>query len=671
MALPRSSDSTARKLGKGALRLGSRAFNTMFPTLGKLMGGVAFSKESDNTLTASTRLRENVDERLTENNVALGTIFNNQNLHNTILERILSAYKAMPSAAQLPAAAPGPELPDILPMPDRRPAPAARPPAGGTRPPTQPAARPAAAIRTAARTASRFLGPIAAAAALYNGMRDLGNNTVRVPPNVRQTFERMLASFKNSLDTANTLYESLEKETDPAKITQLELDLTHVLQDMNGQRAGLIEKATILDQAITAEIERLRRRGNNIPPRPNYMQRVLALPAIALAAPTADTPSDPIPPPPVVAPPPPVVAPPPPPPTAPAPVAPPPVVAPPPPPPPPAAPAPVADRVEIDPVTMAGLEKIMFEADLIKFDGQFNLPRQTAAVSQPSISSSGGGAPAASTTMQPMQISRGTPMSPGATGSGAGVMPGGAGTQPTQVSSGSPTAAGTAGSGAGVMGATAGDSTIERILSTIRQKESGGNYQAKARGSSASGAYQFIDGTWRSLTSRFNVGTEFQSASAAPPQIQDAVARAYVQDILNRNGNDVSKVPLVWYTGNAQGRMSPQAIAANGGLTAEMYQQRWMAAFNGNSGTPTTAVATAAPAAAGSSLNAASTARVATDRNNIQATQRMVATLDQQPHQGRRQSPDAAARDGQVPAGTDVPLKIRILSTFDQIAQVT
>lgn len=124
-----------------------------------------------------------------------------------------------------------------------------------------------------------------------------------------------------------------------------------------------------------------------------------------------------------------------------------------------------------------------------------------------------------------------------------------------------------------------GGGDVDRILSTIRQRESGGNYGAQAKGSSASGAYQFIDSTWQSMTKKFGMGTEFASAKMAPKEIQDAVAKAYVQDILKRAGGDVSKVPLEWYTGNLQGTMSPAALQANNGLTAEAYQSKWMADF--------------------------------------------------------------------------------------------
>lgn len=137
-----------------------------------------------------------------------------------------------------------------------------------------------------------------------------------------------------------------------------------------------------------------------------------------------------------------------------------------------------------------------------------------------------------------------------------------------------------AGPGGPVQGSTA------QVLATIKKRESGGNYEAQAKGSTASGAYQFINSTWQSLAKKFGVGGEYQTAKQAPPNVQDTVAGKYVDDILNKNKGDVSKVPLVWYTGNAQGQMSSAALAANAGLTPGQYQAKWMADFNKIAGKP-------------------------------------------------------------------------------------
>ena len=123
------------------------------------------------------------------------------------------------------------------------------------------------------------------------------------------------------------------------------------------------------------------------------------------------------------------------------------------------------------------------------------------------------------------------------------------------------------------------DPTVRDILETIKSNESNGNYAAKNKKGSASGGYQFINDTWNSLTSKYGVGTEYKSAKSAPPEVQDAVAAAYVKDILANNNGDVTKVPLVWYTGNAAGKMSAEALAVNNGYTPQQYQDRWMKTY--------------------------------------------------------------------------------------------
>ena len=152
----------------------------------------------------------------------------------------------------------------------------------------------------------------------------------------------------------------------------------------------------------------------------------------------------------------------------------------------------------------------------------------------------------------------------------------------------------TAGLGAAAMSMTGGlgnltnnlsstpvSGTTAQVLETIKTIESGGDYTTpnKEGVSSASGAYQFIDSTWKNLTQKYGIGSEYGRAMEAPPEVQDAVAAKYVEEILSQNNNDVSKVPLVWYTGNAQGKMSQEALRANGGQAAAAYQQKFLNAF--------------------------------------------------------------------------------------------
>lgn len=67
--------------------------------------------------------------------------------------------------------------------------------------------------------------------------------------------------------------------------------------------------------------------------------------------------------------------------------------------------------------------------------------------------------------------------------------------------------------------ASAADTGIP-VLEKIKQCESGGNYTAENPTSSASGAYQFIDSTWQSLSA----AAGYSHASDAPASVQDAAA---------------------------------------------------------------------------------------------------------------------------------------------------
>ena len=208
--------------------------------------------------------------------------------------------------------------------------------------------------------------------------------------------------------------------------------------------------------------------------------------------------------------------------------------------------------------------------------------------------------------------------------------------------------------------------TTAQILSTIRIKESGGNYQAQSRVSTASGAYQFIDSTWRGVTRKFNIGTEYQRAAEAPPAVQDAVAAAYINDILRANNNRVEVVPLVWYTGNAQGRMSEAALAVNRGLTAETYQRNWMITFAAQGGSVAQAQAAQAPSS-GPAMAQASTSRVVADRQQAMSSQRVAQTFNQQQHASTQQAKQVTPRI----ETTEVSLRSRVLSAFNHLAQAS
>ncbi len=117
------------------------------------------------------------------------------------------------------------------------------------------------------------------------------------------------------------------------------------------------------------------------------------------------------------------------------------------------------------------------------------------------------------------------------------------------------------------------------ILATIRQLESGGDYAAQARTSTASGAYQFVNGTWNGFGG-------YARAADAPPAVQDAAAVQLATSILNTNGGNVAAIPLVWYIGHVPvgDEMDTVPAAPGNVLTPREYQTRWLRIYAEKSG---------------------------------------------------------------------------------------
>ena len=127
-----------------------------------------------------------------------------------------------------------------------------------------------------------------------------------------------------------------------------------------------------------------------------------------------------------------------------------------------------------------------------------------------------------------------------------------------------------------VCGIAAGPMAV--VLATIRTLESGGNYTAEAQRATASGAYQFVDGTWNGYGG-------YGHAADAPPEVQDAKAIEMVNAILDRNNGDVSAVPVVWYIGHLPAADSDEwdtvpLPGADNVLTPREYQARWFRKYD-------------------------------------------------------------------------------------------
>lgn len=64
---------------------------------------------------------------------------------------------------------------------------------------------------------------------------------------------------------------------------------------------------------------------------------------------------------------------------------------------------------------------------------------------------------------------------------------------------------------------------MQDVAACIRKHESHHNYDAENPVSTASGAYQFIDSTWRGNAKWVKGAKQYRRASDAPPHVQDAV----------------------------------------------------------------------------------------------------------------------------------------------------
>jgi murein DD-endopeptidase MepM/ murein hydrolase activator NlpD len=138
-------------------------------------------------------------------------------------------------------------------------------------------------------------------------------------------------------------------------------------------------------------------------------------------------------------------------------------------------------------------------------------------------------------------------------------------------------------------GLPTGDADLDAILHAIRTIESGGDYTAQAATSTASGAYQYVAGTWRTQASRAGIDvSRYPQAHLAPPHIQDAVAAANVRDILDAH-DDVLVVPLIWYWPRATTDPAQLDVVPPGGnrLTPRQYQAKWLTAYTNPNPSPT------------------------------------------------------------------------------------
>jgi hypothetical protein len=100
--------------------------------------------------------------------------------------------------------------------------------------------------------------------------------------------------------------------------------------------------------------------------------------------------------------------------------------------------------------------------------------------------------------------------------------------------------------------------SVADMAAIVKRFESGGDYTAQNPNSTASGAYQFVNPTWRSYASQIGVDTgQYPTAGSAPPEVQDQV---FAQAVSKRGLGD-------WTCHGCNPRLSAYLSATQGQQT--------------------------------------------------------------------------------------------------------
>jgi murein DD-endopeptidase MepM/ murein hydrolase activator NlpD len=203
----------------------------------------------------------------------------------------------------------------------------------------------------------------------------------------------------------------------------------------------------------------------------------------------------------------------------------------------------------------------------------------------------------------------------------------------------------------GTCGVVANAST-GAIAATIRQIESGNDYTVRSSGSSASGAYEFLDSSWAGYGG-------YPRAYLAPPEVQDAKASENINAILAANNNDPAAVGVSWYIGHvplpgsAEWDVVPSPGAGNR-LTPRQYQTKWMDIYRTklNPSAVTTVAGSSGTTATATVASPCSTGPLATSGDYALPVER--SWYDQHPEWFTKPHHDYPAADIPVPIGTPV-----------------
>ena len=128
-------------------------------------------------------------------------------------------------------------------------------------------------------------------------------------------------------------------------------------------------------------------------------------------------------------------------------------------------------------------------------------------------------------------------------------------------------------------------SDLDRFLQAFAYQESSGNPTAESKASSASGKYQFLDGTWQSVTAQYYPpGHQYTRAKDAPESVQDATMYIwYAQK--QKTYNNIFDMAVSHFLPKAVGNPALlNTIPAGNVITPQQYGDKFMESFNSNIG---------------------------------------------------------------------------------------
>lgn len=125
---------------------------------------------------------------------------------------------------------------------------------------------------------------------------------------------------------------------------------------------------------------------------------------------------------------------------------------------------------------------------------------------------------------------------------------------------------------------------MDIILKTLRIHESNENYTDPPNdkaGKGASGAYQFLRSSWNLKLSKdvwSQHGDFAAGAYTAPPNVQDLVAKAWVEYYIVKSSIDLLGVQ--WFLGKIPKGAEWDQVPSGNVITPREYQRRWMKLYN-------------------------------------------------------------------------------------------